>query len=135
MPSVDLRRLLGPIVLLTAIALSACSSKTADPYPAVPQPSAADTQAWVGRWNGPEGTFLELFPSGEPDQMRMTLKDNLDSQADYRVEIQGQTLRFLRHGVLETIRPGSGAETGFKWLADKQDCLIVVPEEEGYCRD
>ncbi|WP_081803463.1 hypothetical protein [Halotalea alkalilenta] len=132
MSSAELRRLPGPILLLAAIALSACSSK---PDPGVPQFSTADTQAWVGRWNGPEGIFLELFPSGGPGQMRMTLKDNLDSQADYRVEIQGQTLRFLRHGVVETIRPGSGAETGFKWLADKQDCLIVVPGKEGYCRD
>ena len=40
-----------------------------------------------------------------------------------------------RGGVVQTIRPGTGAQTGFKQLAGKQDCLIVIVDKEGNCRD
>ena len=43
-------------------------------------------------------------------------------------------IRFTRDGKDLTIRPGTGAETGFKWLAEKENCLIVIAGEEGYCR-
>ena len=39
-----------------------------------------------------------------------------------------------RDGVRESLRPGSGVETGMKWLQDKSDCLVVKPGE-GYCRE
>ena len=45
-----------------------------------------------------------------------------------------RVIHFERDGKDLTIRPGTGAETGFKWLADKENCLIVVAGQEGYCR-
>lgn len=138
-----MRTLRRPLLLLPLLLLAACAPPGAT-GPAVPPPPAATapTQAaeadpadWLGRWNGPEGTFLALAPGTGPDEMRMTLKDSLDGQDAYTAIVSGDRLRFTRNDVIETVRHGSGPETGFKWLADKRDCLIVVPGREGYCRD
>lgn len=97
---------------------------------------ALPTDEWVGRWTGPEGLFLDIQPSpdGKPGHYAIANMDNLDRQADYGGIADGATIRFVRDGKDLTIRPGTGAETGFKWLADKKDCLIVVKGQEGYCR-
>jgi hypothetical protein len=136
--------------LALALGLAACGQETAvieappatpvalDPL-APPQPSSVTVatspqDAWLGRWLGPEGLFLQIDPAGQ-DVYRLTLRDNLDSQAVYEARAEAGALSFTRAGVVQTIRPGTGAETGFKWLADKQDCLIVIMDQEGYCRD
>jgi hypothetical protein len=77
---------------------------------------------------------LQIDPAGE-GRYRLTLKDNLDSEATYDAQAVDDRLQFVRAGETLTIRPGPGAETGFKWLAEKKDCLIVVAGREGYCRD
>ena len=94
------------------------------------------TDDWVGRWAGPEGLFLDIQPSpdGKRGHYAIANKDNLDRQGDYDGIAEGTTIRFVRDGKDRTIRPGTGDETGFKYLAGKKDCLIVVPGEEGYCR-
>lgn len=101
--------------------------------------AAAETSpvdAWLGRWDGPEGLFLNVarHPGGLP-RVQLTIKDNLDSTGTrYLGHVEGQTIRFTRGGAEQAIRAGNGAETGFKWLAAKRDCLIVVQNQEGYCR-
>lgn len=94
------------------------------------------TDDWVGRWAGPEGLFLDIQPSpdGKRGHYALTNQDNLDRQGDYAGVADGATIRFVRDGKNLTIRPGSGKETGFKYLADKQDCLVVISGQEGYCR-
>jgi hypothetical protein len=94
------------------------------------------TDDWVGKWTGPEGLFLDIQPSpnGKPGHYALTNKDNLDRQGDYPGIAEGSTIRFVRDGKDLAIRPGTGEETGFKYLAGKSDCLIVVPGQEGYCR-
>ncbi|MDO7834313.1 hypothetical protein Q4610_04570 [Sphingobium sp. HBC34] len=94
------------------------------------------TDDWVGRWTGPEGLFLDIQPSpdGKPGHYALTNKDNLDRQGDYTGVADGTTIRFVRDGKDLAIRPGKGEETGFKYLAGKQECLIVVAGKEGYCR-
>nr|WP_176590159.1 hypothetical protein [Sphingobium sp. EM0848] len=94
------------------------------------------TDDWVGRWAGPEGLFLDIQPSpdGKSGHYAIANKDNLDRQGDYNGVADGATIRFVRDGKDLAIRPGIGAETGFKYLAGKTDCLIVVPGREGYCR-
>lgn len=94
------------------------------------------TDEWVGRWNGPEGLFLDiqLSPDGKRGHYAIANKDNLDRQGDYAGVAEGAGIRFARDGRDLTIRPGIGDETGFKYLAGKKDCLIVVPGQEGYCR-
>lgn len=94
------------------------------------------TDMWLGRWAGPEGLFLDIQPSpnGQPGHYAITNKDTLDRQADYTGVREGSTIRFVRDGKALAIRSGSGSDTGFKYLAEKTDCLILIPNQEGYCR-
>ncbi|MEO6279897.1 hypothetical protein [Roseateles sp.] len=118
-------------------ALAGCS-KTASDAPAPPAPPVAASAApvaevpaaWLGRWQGPEGTWLEIV--GGPGTYRVTVQ-NLDGPRSFDAKAGSGTLVFFRDGRTETIRPGNGADTGMKWLADKRDCL-VVKAGEGYCR-
>jgi hypothetical protein len=119
---------------------SAPTIENVDDADAVPVNGVADarlpTDDWVGKWTGPEGLFLDIQPApdGKPGHYALTNKDNLDRQGDYPGVAEGSTIRFVRDGKDLAIRPGTGDETGFKYLAGKQGCLIVVPGQEGYCR-
>ncbi|SCW40799.1 hypothetical protein SAMN02927924_00499 [Sphingobium faniae] len=94
------------------------------------------TDDWVGRWTGPEGLFLDIQPSpdGKPGHYAIANQDTLDRKGDYSGIAEGATIRFVREGQDLAIRPGKGEETGFKYLADRSECLIVIPGREGYCR-
>lgn len=94
------------------------------------------TDDWVGKWTGPEGLFLDIQPSpdGTPGHYALVNKDNLDRQGDYTGIAEGATIRFVRDGKDLAVRPGTGDETGFKYLAGKTDCLVVIVGKEGYCR-
>ncbi|OAN59111.1 hypothetical protein A7Q26_12830 [Sphingobium sp. TCM1] len=94
------------------------------------------TDDWVGRWTGPEGLFLDIQPSpdGKPGHYAIANRDNLDRQDDYDGVADGSTIRFVRDGKDLAIRQGKGDETGLKYLAGKQECLIVMAGQEGYCR-
>ena len=135
-----MRRLMvaGGAALLLAACKPAPEPRQATALPAQPAfdnttSRTAVADPWAGRWLGPEGLFLHVEPTGE-GAYRLTLKDNLDSQAEYDGQVQGGGLVFARKGETVVVRPGTGAQTGFKYLADKTDCLIVVPSREGYCR-
>lgn len=99
-------------------------------------PAVLPTDAWVGRWTGPEGLFLDIQPApdGRPGQYAITNRDNLDREASYSGVADGEAIRFDRDGRQLNLRPGKGDETGFKYLAGKTDCLIVEVGKEGYCR-
>lgn len=86
---------------------------------------------WMGRWNGPEGTYLDI--SEREIGYKITISD-LDGPRDFEGMTAADSITFERDGKEFVIRPGSGAETGMKWLADKKHCL-VVQAGEGYCRD
>ena len=92
--------------------------------------SAGIPEKWAGKWQGPEGTFLLLEKTPSP---RVTIED-LDGPRRFDVEVKDGVVHFMRDGKDETIHAGNGAQTGMKWLANKEDCLIVH-EGEGYCRD
>jgi hypothetical protein len=94
----------------------------------------ASTDAWLGRWKGPEGLFLDIRKGGTAGTYGLTLKATLDGQADYVGTAEDATIRFVRAGRTETIHAGTGKETGHKWLAEMGDCLIIVAGKEGYCR-
>ncbi|MGE4324113.1 MAG: hypothetical protein AB7E60_13945 [Sphingobium sp.] len=94
------------------------------------------TDDWVGRWDGPEGLFLDIQPApdGKRGHYAITNMDMLDRQDDYVGIAEGPHIRFVREGKDLSIRAGNGAETGFRYLEGKTDCLIVIPDQEGYCR-
>ncbi|WP_327751977.1 hypothetical protein VVT58_00835 [Sphingobium sp. SJ10-10] len=156
MRRLDLNRALLPLMLAGAL-MSGCAKSVdkgtvannaaqAPDVEAVEEPDAVGAAAneaaglptddWVGRWNGPEGLFLDIQPSpdGRPGHYTITNRDNLDRQGGYDGVAAGAAIRFVRDGQELSIRPGAGAETGFKYLAGRQDCLVVVPGREGYCR-
>jgi hypothetical protein len=107
-----------------------------DSLASAPDASATDaTAAWIGRWTGPEGLFLDIQHAGSAaGQYALTIKDNLDTQGEYAGTAKDDAIIFTRNGKAERIRAGTGDETGFKYLAGKKDCLIVQAGKEGYCR-
>ncbi len=96
-------------------------------------PSATATDAWIGQWTGPEGTFLRIERADVPGRYAITIRD-LDEARRYEGHADGTLIRFDRDGSAATIRAGDGDATGMKWLADKRDCLVIATGE-GYCRD
>lgn len=104
------------------------------PAPAPPPTSeapAANLDGWLGKWIGPEGTYLVLAKAGERYRIEI---QSLDSKDGYDGTPAGDHLEFRRNGSTETLRAATGQETGMKWLLEKKDCL-VIREGEGFCRD
>ncbi len=121
--------------LLAGMALAGCSPKapTAAPAPA-PIAASQPVQAaspLLGQWNGPEGTSLRI--DGGDGKYALTIR-NLDGPRTFQGRGEGDTIHFNRDGKALTIRPGDGAATGMKWLADKKHC-VIIESGEGYCRD
>lgn len=111
-------------VQFTAVGLPGCEQKMADA-----EDVAADR--WVGRWNGPEGTWLEIHGAGA--NFDITIRD-LDRARTFAGTASGERLVFQRDGTQESLKASNGDETGMKWLAGKTDCLTIKPGE-GFCRD
>ena len=123
-------------LLALTLALAGCQDRGAAPAAPAPVPAQATpatpaTDGWLGQWNGPEGTFLKL--EGGDGKYQVTVR-NLDGPRTFAAVAAGDRVEFERDGVKESVRATNGAETGMKWLADKQNCL-TVRAGEGYCRD
>lgn len=108
------------------------SSATAN---APPQSTAAAsnnvTDQWLGKWIGPEGTYLVLTRNLDKYSLEI---HSLDGPATYAGISTGDRIEFQRDGKTESIYAGNGQATGMKWLLDKKDCLIIRTGE-GFCRD
>ena len=102
--------------------------KTASPRPTVPDPAS---DKWLGKWNGPEGTFLHL--AGGKGKYEVTIQ-NLDGPRTFPGNAVSAGIEFERDGKKEVIRATNGVETGMKWLTEKSNCL-TVRTGEGYCKD
>jgi hypothetical protein len=86
---------------------------------------------WLGKWIGPEGTYLQL--SRQANAYRIEIQ-SLDGQRRFTGKPLGkQRIQFQRDGKTLQIREGKGRDTGMKWLATKENCLIIE-SGEGYCR-
>jgi hypothetical protein len=94
-------------------------------------PSAAVTDSWLGKWTGPEGTFLQLV--GGSGKYEVTIQ-NLDGPRVFTGHAVSNGIEFERDGVKEVIHATNGVETGMKWLTEKSNCL-TVHAGEGYCKD
>lgn len=122
------------VLMAASLALAAgCDPRSATPGPAVTNPAkVVDASApLLGRWSGPEGTFLLL--AGEEGKYVVTVQ-NLDGPRIFDGKGVGDTVEFVRDGKTMTIRPTNGAGTGMKWLAKRKDCVVIEPGE-GFCRD
>lgn len=112
-----------------AATADAAAEPSAEPAP--PQALLPAASGWLGKWIGPEGTFLELSESN--GAYKLTIQ-SLDGPAIYDAVAIEDRIEFQRNGTTETIRATSGAETGMKWLLDKKDCL-TIKTGEGFCRE
>jgi hypothetical protein len=112
-----------------ALPLAACekSANTTD-TPAV-LPSSPDQ--WLGKWNGVEGTSLSIEKTDDAFAVTIT---NLDGPRHFPALNTQRGLIVTRDDATLVIHPGTGRDTGMKWLEDKKNCLVVAPNE-GYCRD
>lgn len=106
---------------------STMSESTA--IPVITSPGVTD--AWIGKWDGPEGTSLEI--SGGNGKYVLTIAD-LDSVKQYTGISTGSQITFERNGTTEIIQASTGADTGMKWLAEKSNCLRVRVGE-GWCKN
>lgn len=86
---------------------------------------------WLGKWVGPEGTFLVLSKSSDKYTVQI---QSLDGPNTYEGKANADSIEFVRGGKTESIRAGSGQDTGMKWLLDKKNCL-VIKFGEGFCRE
>lgn len=95
--------------------------------------AALPTDAWIGKWIGVEGLVLDIQPAGEHGHyvLSVTLLDGTNS---YDGTADGNVIRFTRNNRPESVRAATGDETGLKWLAGKQNCLMIQ-QGEGFCRD
>lgn len=124
------------LATFVALSLAACGSPAPDAPASSPAPSpvpAAESNVagWAGRWTGPEGTYLDVTRAG--DGTYTVEIANLDGPRRFSARDAGDRLEFVRDGQVLSLRATDGAGTGMKWLADREDCLVVVPGE-GYCR-
>lgn len=92
---------------------------------------AAVATGWIGKWNGPEETYLEI--SANAGGYRVSIRD-LDRVRRFNAVTSDKGLSFERDGIKENLVAGTGRDTGMKWLDGKAKCLIIK-SGEGYCRD
>jgi hypothetical protein len=124
-----------PAATLPSPSADASGDAGVAPAEALPPPDLASTtpsaDAWLGKWIGPEGTFLEL---ARADGGYDVLVQSLDGPAHYAGVPVDAHIEFTRAGKRESIQATDGPGTGMKWLAEKHDCLVIQPSE-GFCRD
>lgn len=122
--------------LCGVILLSACNNV---PEKSVtrPAPAASPASGWSGKWVGVEGLTLTIKEEGKAGEGNylLTMQYGLDASdsGTFHGKATEQGIVFTRPDGEHTLRAGDGKATGLKWLADKNNCLIVQ-QGEGYCR-
>ncbi len=116
--------------------LAACSPKAADAPSAAPAPAtkmvAPATDAWLGKWIGVEGNYLQIDVGGAPGVYVIT-EGTLDGALHYSGQADADAIAFTNGGKAGKITAATGADTGLKYLADKTNCL-VIESGRGFCR-
>lgn len=103
----------------------------APPPPAMEAPAATTgPDSWIGKWAGPEGSFMDVEKSDSGYQLTISDVDGLKFFSGKRA---GDAIEFERKGKTESIKAGDGKATGMKGLADKTNCL-AIHAGEGFCR-
>ncbi len=125
------------VLVLALLALYACSR----PAPPQTQSAASSTEvavpapadAWLGKWIGVEGNTLTIEDTGVKGVYAIT-EITLDGPKRYPGNAEGDHIAFVDAGKPGTITASNGDATGLKYLAGKQNCL-VIENGRGFCRD
>lgn len=59
---------------------------------------------------------------------------NLDGPKTYEGTGKGDVIEFTRNGKTETVKAGSGADTGMKGFEKETNCILVTKGSEGFCK-
>ncbi len=129
------------LIAAFALGLTACNQPAPEtPPPEAPAEAPAEakmpapaTDAWLGEWIGVEGNTLKIEAGDAPGVYNIT-EGTLDGPLTYTGTAQGDVIGMTRDGKAETIKAGTGDETGLKYLAGKTNCL-VIESGRGFCRD
>ena len=104
--------------------------------PEVANPSEAAVQKLIGKWDGPEGTYLSITEKmgtdGKqqlPRKFDIEIKD-LDRAEKFEGRAKNGTIEFARKGKTETVK----AETGMKGFEKETNCVVVTKGSEGFCK-
>ena len=119
-------------IAVVVIVLVGCQQQGNDaPVAATSVSEPARLDQWIGRWNGPECTYLWLAKTADGYGVEIA---DLDGPKRYTGRGVENHIEFERDGKIESIHATTGEQTGMKWLQEKSDCLTVRPGE-GFCRD
>ena len=108
--------------------------------PEVANPTEAALQKMLGRWDGPEGTYINITDKKGPDGKQLNPRKfeleikNLDKVEKFEGTAKGSDIEFTRNGKTETVKTATGPETGMKWLEKETNCLVVTKGSEGFCK-
>ncbi len=108
--------------------------------PEVANPGEAAVQKLLGKWDGPEGTYLtvteKMGADGKqqlPRKFEVEIKD-LDKAEKFEGTAKAGVIEFTRKGKIETVKAATGAETGMKYLEKETNCVVVTKGSEGFCK-
>jgi hypothetical protein len=102
----------------------------------------AGTERFVGRWAGPEGTYLSISEKSTgtpaagkdvPKAFTIVIK-NLDKAETFDGTAKGDVIEFTRKGKTESVKAATGAETGMKGFEKETNCVVVTKGSEGFCK-
>ena len=149
------RSILLTVFGIVAISVAACTNATTEPKPpASPSPSApvnapspvtspatspagspaaasTKAEALVGRWSGPEATYLNV--AKKDDKYSIEIADPKGPKT-FEGTAKGDVIEFTRNGKTETIKAATGAETGMKGFEKETNCVVVTKGSEGFCK-
>jgi hypothetical protein len=123
-----------PVTTPAAIPSPAASASPAASPAVSPSGSpalAGKAESLVGRWTGPEGTYLAVTKKGEGYSIEIK---NLDAAKTFEGTAKGDVIEFTRNGKTETIKSATGIETGMKGFEKETNCVVVTKGSEGYCK-
>jgi hypothetical protein len=118
-------------ITMLSLLLTGCQQPETPDASSTSPVAAKPADRWLGRWEGVEGTYLEITKTD--DRYAIEIKD-LDKTNVYQGMAFSDGIAFTRDGKTETIHAGHGEQTGMKWLTTKKNC-VVIRYGEGYCRD
>ena len=108
--------------------------------PEVANPGEAAVQKLLGKWDGPEGTYLtvteKMGADGKqqlPRQFELEIKD-LDKAEKFEGTAKSGVIEFTRKGKTETVKAATGVETGMKNFEKEVNCVVVTKGSEGFCK-
>jgi len=108
--------------------------------PEVANPGEAAVQKLLGKWDGPEGTYLsvteKMGADGKqqlPRKFEVEIKD-LDKAEKFEGTAKDRVIEFTRKGKTETVKAATGAETGMKGFDKETNCVVVTKGSEGFCK-